>query len=365
MKRIVLTLFFILSLCTLFCICTSAEIYSGRALDVDYILGRDESESDDSSALDDEAYELAGYYQVQYELNTETGVLRIFCGETKPVQKMLPYANGAWVPWTKDHMRPYIKTAIIEEGILSVGRFSFAHCENLETVYIPHTVLRVDQTTFWECPKLKTIHYAGNEADFNRYVEYQELRNSYTGGSTERKARDMIVFGESVTVICKNQDGDIFDSYTVGGYAIGDTFTITPKVYEGNISFVGKNGEITGKYKKGEKREYVHEYLCQHEYHFKDETVPCSSCCMYCECSNPDYEDEHSWDVKKDVKRGLFRDLELDKTCNYCGLHRQKHEIAYFWYVAAGLGAVVILTGLCLLISIPIRRKKKMKNLTW
>lgn len=365
MKRILLTLFFAAILCALLCICASAEIYSGRALDVDHILGRDEESSSDSSDLDDEAYELAGYYQVQYELNTETGVLRIFCGPTKPVQKMLPYAKGEWVPWTKDHMRPYIKTAIIEEGILSVGRFSFAHCENLETVYIPHSVLRVDQTTFWECPKLKTIYYAGNEADFNRYVEYQDVRNSYTGGAKERKARDMVVFGESVTIVCRNQDGEVFDTYTVGGYAVGDTFTITPKVYEGPLTFVGENGEITGKFKKGEKRQYEHEYTCAHEYYFKDETVPCSSICMYCECADPAYEDEHDWVVAKDVKRGLFHDLELDKKCNHCGLRRQKHEIAYGWYVATVLGVVAIITGISLLIALPIRRKKKMKNLTW
>ena len=363
MKRILTIVFFMALFCALFCICASAEIYSGRALDEAAIHGWENGEVPEGW---DPEYESAAYYHVQYELNTDTGVLRIFCGENKPVQKMLPYAKGEWVPWTKDNMRPFIKTAIIEEGILSIGRFSFAYCENLETVYIPHSVLRVDQTTFWECPKLKTIYYAGTEADFNNYVEYQDVRNSYTGGGKERKARDMLVFGESVTVVCKNQDGEVFDVYTVGGYAVGDSFVIRPKIYEdAPITFVGENGEIKGRFKKNDDRQYEQVYNCAHEYHFKDETIPCSSVCMYCECADPAYEDEHEWNVTKDQKRGLFKNLELDKKCNHCGLRRQKHEIAYGVYVAAGLGVVVIITAVVLLIALPIRRKKKMKSLTW
>lgn len=362
MKRILMTVFFMALLCALFCICASAEIYSGRALDEAAIHGWENGEVPEGW---DPEYESAAYYHVRYELNTETGVLRIFCADTKPVQKMLPYAKGEWVPWTKDNMRPYIKTVILEEGLLSVGRFSFSHCENLETVYIPSTVLRVDQTTFWECPKLKTIYYAGTEEDFNRYVEYQDVRNSYTGGGKERKARDMFVFGESVTIVCKNQDGEIFDVYTVGGYAVGDAFTITPKVYEGPISFVGENGQITGKFKKGDNRQYEHVYHCAHEYYFKDETLPCSSICMHCECADPAYEDEHVWDVKKDQARGLFRNREMDKTCTLCGLRRQEHRIAYGVYVGAALAAVVIMAAVTVLIVWLRRRKKKMKELTW
>ncbi len=362
MKRIFFTVLFFTLLCAAFCIVASAEIYSGRALDEAAIHGWENGEVPEGW---DPEYESAAYYHVRYELNTETGVLRIFCADTKPVQKMLPYAKGEWVPWTKDNMRPYIKTAILEEGLLSVGRFSFSHCENLETVYIPHSVLRIDQTTFWECPKLKTIYYAGTEADFNHYVEYQDLRNSYTGGTTERKARDMFVFGESVAVFCKNQDGEIFDSYTVGGYRVGDTYTVTPKTYEGPITFVGKNATVTGKFKKNDDKQIVLEFTCAHEYHFKDETLPCSSACMYCGCADPAYENEHTWQVAKDVPRGLFHGRELDKTCSTCGLRKQMKEIAYGWYVAVGAAALVVLAAPIVIVTAVVRKKKKMKDLTW
>lgn len=287
MKRFLFFSLFLSLFLTAFCLCASAEIFTGRALDVNYIMGGGEEEGDE---LSEEAYDLAGYYKVQFELNTETGVLRIFCDPSKNPQKMLPYAQGEWVPWTKDSMRPYIKTAIIEEGILSVGRFSFLGCENLETVYVPHSVLRIDQTSFYQCPRLKEIYYAGNESDFNRYVEYQDVRNEYTdaNGNTLKKARDLFVFGESVTVFCRNQDGEYFDSYTVGGFAVGDSYSITPRVYESEaLTFVGKKALYEGTFKKNDKTQLVFDYTCAHEYQFKDETLHCSSVCIHCTCADP------------------------------------------------------------------------------
>ncbi|MBQ8357958.1 MAG: leucine-rich repeat protein [Clostridia bacterium] len=360
MKRFIFCALFLTLLMAAFCICASAEVYEGRALDEAYILGWGEGEAPEGW---DEAYELAAYYQVQYRLDTDTGELRIFCGEKKP-QKMLPYADGNWVPWTKDHMRPYIKTVIIEEGILSVGRFSFDHCENLETVYIPSSVLRVDQTCFYECPRLKTIYYAGTEKDFNEYVEYQDVRNSYTGGLTERKALDLFVFGESITVLCKNQDGEVFRSYIVGGYHAGDAYTVTAQTFEG-LTLDSKKTTVTGKFKKGDTKQIVFEYTCNHEYQITDETKPCSSFCIWCECSDPAVDGDHEWNVKADVPRGLFTDRLLDKECTICGATKHESAIAYIWYVGAGAAILVIVAGVACAIAIPIRRKRKMKDMTW
>lgn len=358
MKRIAFYIAFFALLVAAFCIGASAQIYEGRALDEAYI-----HNNSHASEGYRETIELAAYYDVQYHFDTETGVLRIFCGETNP-QKMLPYADGDWVPWTKYYLRPYIKTVIIEEGILSVGMFSFYQCENLETVYLPSSLLRVDQTSFYECPKLSKIYYAGNESDFRKYVEFQDKRNSYTGGAVERKAIDLVSFGESVTVHCKNQDGEIFRSYKVGGFSVGDTFHIVPPEIKG-LSYVGKKAEINGVFALADAREYVLEYICAHEYEQKEELQYCSQFCIYCGCCDPAFEDEHTWVVKKDVARGLFRDGVLKKHCAVCGLDRQQKEFAYIWTIGFCASILVFATAIFCAIFFPVRKKVRIKRLTW
>lgn len=358
MKRFAFFIAFFTLLVAALCICASAQIYEGRALDEVYI--------QNNSQLSEgyrESIELAAYYDVQYQLDTETGVLRIFCGETNP-QKMLPYTDGDWVPWTKYYLRPYIKTVIIEEGILSAGMFSFYQCENLETVYLPSSLLRVDQTCFYECPKLTKIYYAGSEADFRKYVEFQDKRNSYTGGAVERKAIDLISFGESVTVHCKNQDGEIFKSYKVGGFSVGDTFHIVPPEMKG-LSYVGKKAEINGIFALADAREYVFEYICSHEYELKEELQFCSHFCIYCGCCDPEYEDLHTWSIKKDVARGLFRDGEQKKVCTVCGLERHQKDFAYIWTVGVVASITVIAAAVFCAVYFPVRKKIRIKKLTW
>ena len=361
MKRFFILIAMITLLTAAFCICAGAEVFEGRALDENAI---HQWEGDNPPEGWNEAFELAAYYKVRYHLDTETGVLRIFCGETYP-QKMLQYAKGEWVPWTKDNMRPYIKTVIIEEGLLSVGRFCFSHCENLETVYIPHSVLRVDQTCFYECPKLKNIYYAGTEADFKNYVEFQETRNSYTGGGKTVHAKDLVRFGESVTVICRNQDGETFRAFTVGGYAPGDPYTIVAETFEG-LTLVSKKNEISGKFKKGDTKVIEFDYTCNHSYALKDEKKLCSSACIYCGCGNPDYMNEHTWQVTYDTEKTLTTDREVLKKCTVCEVeYRIDGKTPMIWYGAAAAGAVIIVIAIVCAIVIPIRKKKKLKEMTW
>ena len=387
MKRILFFVFLISLFLVLFCIYSSAAVYEGRAIDEDYILNRDES--NDEGFVDPE-FELAGYYKLRYRLDTDTGVLRIFIDPdyaSKP-QKMLNYAKAEWVPWTKDHLRPYIQTVIIEEGILSVGRFSFWQCENLREVYIPHSVLRIDQSTFYECPKLKTIYYAGTREDFQALVEYQDLRNSYTGGVTEVKAIDLIQYGFSVRVRYINQDGEYFRDFTVGGYFLNDQYVIEPDVMEG-LTYVGKVkpdtllGKIKAFFQKKQPENsyvgvfkkdnsgiiYEFEYYCEHKYEFADPTKICSNACIYCGCANPVFEDEHQFVIKKNVEGGFFKDREMEKKCSVCDLTRSEYKQA-LWVNAAILSSFVVIflavvTGITLPIVFHHKKKSKEKELSW
>lgn len=367
LKKFLLSGLFTVLFIMLFCIVASATVYSGRALDEEYILTNDgETEIDPDVKLEMEGGKMiiASHYKIRYELDTDTGVLRIFCGIVNP-QNMLAYAKGAWIPWLKESMRSYIKTVIIEDGVTTVGQFSFYNCENLETVYLPHSIRRVDGSAFYECKSLTTIYYAGNETDFSEKVSYADYRNHFTlPNGTLKQVKDLVHYGESVTVYCKNQNGEIFDIYGVGSFHAGDRFSFSPKTYNG-ITYVGKKDVIEGKFMKGDRRVYVFEFNCPHEYEFLDGTVPCSYACIYCGCGNPKYADEHDWEVTSDMQRSFFTGMDIQKECKVCGVVMCYKEIAYMWYAAAGLAVLLVLALLALAIILPIRHKKKMKDLTW
>ena len=229
----------------------AATIYSGKALDEDFIrndnssgTGGSDSEIDpDAPPIEepdptpsedlnnDQALSLAPNYHIMYELNTETKVLRVYCDPSyaKGEQEMLPYSKAAWIPWIK--YRKDVETAYIEEGVLSVGRYSFFRCENLKTVYLPHSTTKVEKIVFYLCRNLETIYYAGTEENFRNNVTWVDYQN-IVGGEND-PAKNKIHFGEHVKVECKNQDGYTFSAYTVGGYNVGDAYTVAAKTFPG------------------------------------------------------------------------------------------------------------------------------------
>ena len=261
----------------------AATIYSGKALDEDFIRNDNSSgtggsdsdidpdappieEPDPTPSEDlnnDQALSLAPNYHIMYELNTETKVLRVYCDPSyaKGEQEMLPYSKAAWIPWIK--YRKDVETAYIEEGVLSVGRYSFFRCENLKTVYLPHSTTKVEKIVFYLCRNLETIYYAGTEEDFRNNVTWVDYQN-IVGGEND-PAKDKIHFGEHVKVECKNQDGYTFSAYTVGGYNVGDAYTVAAKTFPGltlesQSSFAGnfKRGDDSTYYRKGRDSRGVH-----------------------------------------------------------------------------------------------------------
>ncbi len=391
MKRILCAFLTALLLVSGFSLGTGAEIISGRALDEDWILDRDSltSGSNNNSgsqgeasidgmeganldADDIEAYTLAPYYRMEYTLDTETGELNIFCGKGEDgeivYQQMLPYAKASWVPWMKSNQKKKIKTAIIHDGVQSVGRYSFYNCDTLETVYIPHSVVKINRTTFYNCDNLKTIYYAGTEKDFFYNILYDSVRNGVVDdvtGDQLTDIRDLIHYGESVGVVCKNQDGQTFYTYTVGGYFAGDKYTIVPKEMEG-MTYTGEKSEITGKFKNGDDTVYVLEYTCEHEYIVEDPSKPCGKFCIYCGQIDPETKDEHEWqEPAVTSERGMLTPLQQSVTCKVCGAKVEEFKQPYILYVGVIGSGVVIGTAVILAIVIPIRRRKKLRDMTW
>lgn len=377
MKKVVCTLLLILLLVPVFSFNASAQIYSGRALDDKWILEDFTGQTMDADTL--EALQLAAYYRVEYSLDTLEGELNIYCGVDengkKIEQMMLPYARINWVPWQNNGLLDYVKTARIEEGVKSVGRYSFAYAENLETVYLPHSIRKINVTTFYQCENLETVYYAGTEQDFVNRILFDETRNWYgedqDGNNTVEEdeviftLKDKIHFGESVTVRCENEEGELITAYTVGGYFIGDEYEIEPLEIEG-LTYVGEEEKITGKFKKNDSTVHVFTYHCDHEYVVEDPSVPCGSFCTKCGGVDPEPPVEHTWgETVIKSERGFLTPLESEISCEVCKAKVSEYKQPYAIYICIGVAVPVLLTGIAFAIIVPIRKRKKIKDLTW
>ena len=358
----------------------AATIYSGKALDEDFIRNDNSSgtggsdsdidpdappieEPDPTPSEDlnnDQALSLAPNYHIMYELNTETKVLRVYCDPSyaKGEQEMLPYSKAAWIPWIK--YRKDVETAYIEEGVLSVGRYSFFRCENLKTVYLPHSTTKVEKIVFYLCRNLETIYYAGTEEDFRNNVTWVDYQN-IVGGEND-PAKDKIHFGEHVKVECKNQDGYTFSAYTVGGYNVGDAYTVAAKTFPGLT--LESQSSFAGNFKRGDDSTYTFTYRCDHHFVKNDPDKPCADVCEHCGMPNPEGRD-HTWLTEVLSKRSFTEKGEIHEVCTVCGAEKTETKPAYFWYVLIGAGALGVIGGVSFAIAHPIRKKKKLRELTW
>ncbi len=368
MKRLLTLLLLAATLLSLFCFGANAKVYEGRALDENYILG--DSYGEDQGPMpdagmdsnDEETYALAPAYHIRYSLDTETKTLRVYPNPSYGPQYMLSYVRTSWIPWQKALYKKDIQTAVFEEGMLSVGRYSFFRSNNLKTVYLPHSLRKVDRVVFYQCPKLETIFYAGNKTDFQNNVTWIDSYNFYTDkNGVEHKALDKIHFGESVKVRCVNQEGETVYQYSVGGYFVGDEYTITPPTLDG-MTFLGSGDRLTGKFKRNDKTEIVLEYTCNHEYEVKDETKPCGKSCRWCGKLDPSVT-THQWDVLVLSEQSFTEDRVELHSCRVCkNTEMITQGRAYFWYLLYGLGGAVALLVVLLPIALAVRRARARKR---
>ena len=378
MKRVLCVLLLAATLLGGFCLAAGAEKSAPKiALDREQILAEFNGRTPTAEEL--ETLRLAEYYEIRYTLDKVSGELDIFCGTdengNKIEQQMLPYVRNTWIPWQNNDDYTYIKTARIHEGVQSIGRYSFYMCENLETAYIPHSVRKINVTTFYQCADLQTVYYAGTEQDFRVRVKVEETRNWYgvdaDGNNTVDedevvfKLTDKIHFGESVSVFCKNEEGDVITSYTVGGYFPGDEYVITPKELTG-LTYVGEQTEIKGTFKENDKSSFVFTYHCDHEYAVKDPSMPCGSFCTKCGRVDPNPPVEHTWgETEVRSERGFLTPLDQSVTCKVCQAKVEEYAYPYAPYICAAVAAPILITGIVFAIVIPIRKKKKLKEMTW
>lgn len=395
MKRILCTLLLVFLLVPMFCIGTGAEVYTDRAIDVEAVV-KANTGATNLSEEEREFFESAVTCKINFKLDTEKGELDIYRDESATqVEYMLSYIAPHWVPWQNENPGEFsavtgengavifdpdkallqsVKTVRVHEGIGSLGRYSLAYGYNVEEVYLPHSLRKINRTVFYQCEKLETVYYAGNENDFKKVV-IDEVRNwvgtdtdgnnTIEEGEVEFRMTDKIHFGESVTVVCKNEEGDVITEYTVGGYFVGDEYTITPPAMEG-MSYVGEQQQIVGKFKSGDKTRYELTYRCEHDYQLRFPSIPCSSFCTKCGRSNPDFHDQHTWGEPVVVSEyGFLTPLNQSVICQKCNAKVSEYKAPYGPVVAICVAAPILLAGIAFAIILPIRKRRKMKDMTW
>ncbi|MBR3629463.1 MAG: leucine-rich repeat protein [Oscillospiraceae bacterium] len=86
-----------------------------------------------------------------FTLNTRTGLLTV-SGTGSMV-----YTGGYYSEMPFYAYRDYIRTAVFEEGVTSIGDYAFLKCANLTSVTIPDTVTTISTAAFKECTSLRTL----------------------------------------------------------------------------------------------------------------------------------------------------------------------------------------------------------------
>ena len=71
------------------------------------------------------------------------------------------YWNGS--PWYNYRYRSSIKSAVIGEGVTSIGRAAFEDCSSLTSVTIPGGVTSIGRDAFLACSSLKDVYYPGTK----------------------------------------------------------------------------------------------------------------------------------------------------------------------------------------------------------
>jgi len=359
MKKLITCLLLVVTLASTFTVFASAEIIEGRALDEASIL---DMEGASQEELD--SYNLAPSNHIRYKYDTVKNALTIYCHPDHNPQRMLPYAKREWIPWTK--YSNVMKTATIEEGVTTVGHYSFWQMVNLETVYLPHSITKVDQGVFYQCNKLETIYYAGTEEDFQQIAWIDQLNYAEVLGE-QVPLKEKVHFGEHVIVVCVNEEGNEFDRYTVGGYNVGDSYSITPKAYD-NLTYSGSQTTYDGAFKKDDATEIRIPYTCKEHKFIHDEGKECGSYCEYCGVSNPDAPD-HTWDnnesnIFKNVLN-LLQNGQDKRTCTVCGKEESTLDAQELFDLVVMIGIGLVALIILLLIWRAIRKRRWIKKNSW
>lgn len=152
---------------------------------------------------------------------------------------MTTYRWSSNVPWY--NYRTNIKTAVVENGVTSIGNYAFYYCNNLTNISIPNTVSFFGDYSFYGCSSLTSIAIPVGITSIGMYAFYDSgLTNVVIPGSVVDIGEEVfsgcdnltsVIMQEGVTNIGNGAFATIELSYieipasvtSIGDYAFQDT----------------------------------------------------------------------------------------------------------------------------------------------
>lgn len=98
--------------------------------------------------------------------------------------EMPGYRSDTQPPWSESGF----STAVIGNGIISIGRYNFYECKSLKKIMIPQTVQKIDRAAFFGCTELCDIYFSGSEKDWERILTEDandDLKNAFIHYNSE------------------------------------------------------------------------------------------------------------------------------------------------------------------------------------
>ena len=96
---------------------------------------------------------------VTYSFDADTGTITIF--GTGPMKNFSLFN-------TPFRSNKSITNVVIEDGVTSIGSFSFVSCTNLTEVTLPNSITGIGNNSFSGCSSIELVKYAGNADSWNR-----------------------------------------------------------------------------------------------------------------------------------------------------------------------------------------------------
>ena len=103
---------------------------------------------------------------VTWTLDTETGLLTI-----SGTGAMKDYRDYDCAPWHEQ--RTYVHSAVVGEGITSIGDDAFYDCSSLTSISLPEGITSIGSYAFWQCSSLTSISLPEGITSIGSYAFWQ------------------------------------------------------------------------------------------------------------------------------------------------------------------------------------------------
>jgi hypothetical protein len=76
-----------------------------------------------------------------------------------------------------------LMSAVIPEGVASIGEFAFYQCTSLANVSIPASLTTIGANAFYGCHSLTAVSYGGTSAEWDALIAAMESGNDVLKGA--------------------------------------------------------------------------------------------------------------------------------------------------------------------------------------